>query len=129
MENRITPKNIMELKANEIFVFGSNQGGQHFGGAAKIAMDKFGAEHGIGYGAQGQCYAINTMDGLEHIEHQIIMFLNYAKQNADKIFLITPIGCGIAGHTPEEVAPLFKNAVNIKNIYLPESFWKIILEK
>ena len=39
---------INELKENEVFVFGSNPGGRHGAGTAKIAKEKFGAEYGIG---------------------------------------------------------------------------------
>lgn len=60
---RYTPERITELKANEVFVFGSNLAGAHAGGAARVALDKFGAVWGQGVGLQGQSYAIPTMQG------------------------------------------------------------------
>lgn len=46
MEKRYTPERITELKPNEVFVFGSNLAGAHAGGAARIAMERFGAVWG-----------------------------------------------------------------------------------
>jgi len=128
MTKRITSRNITELQENEIFVFGSNGQGNHIGGAAKVALEKFGAIQGQSTGSQGQSYAINTMDGIDIIKPQINEFVEFAKEK-DKdglIFLVTEIGCGIAGFTPQEIAPLFEIAKNVNNIYLPQSFWDII---
>jgi len=119
---RTSPKLITALKPNEIIVFGSNGQGIHAGGLAKYCHANFGAEWGIGYGRTGQCYAINTMDGLKVIRTQIGLFIDYAKDNPDLIFLVTEIGTGIAGHKIEDIAPLFKDCIDIENIYLPESF-------
>lgn len=126
MKNRITQDSITKLKKNEIFVFGSNALGQHSGGAAKLAKEKFKAKEGIGRGITGQCYAIDTMGGFEVIKEQIEPFFSVAKVMQDKIFLVTELGCGIAGYTPEQIAPLFKDAKNIENIYLPAKFWEIL---
>jgi hypothetical protein len=126
MNHRTTPNNITELKPNEIFVFGSNGDGVHMAGAAKYAKDNFGAKMWQGYGLQGQSFAINTMSGLPVIKDHVDSFLNFAWRNPDKIFLVTEIGCGIAGHTPESIATLFANCIHIENIYLPEKFWTIL---
>ena len=126
-KNRITPEFITTLQPNEIFVFGSNLGGIHAGGAARMARLHFGAEMGKGVGIQGQSYAIPTMQGgVETIKPYVDEFIAYASQHPDKQFLVTPIGCGIAGFRAEEIAPLFKDAQNIENISLPEDFWEII---
>ena len=126
-KNRITPEFITTLEPNEIFVFGSNLGGIHAGGAARMARLHFGAETGKGVGIQGQSYAIPTMQGgVETIKPYVDEFITYASQHPDKQFLVTPIGCGIAGFRAEEIAPLFKDAKNIENISLPEDFWEII---
>ena len=126
-KNRITPEFITTLQPNEIFVFGSNLGGIHAGGAARMARLHFGAEMGNGVGIQGQSYAIPTMQGgVETIKPYVDEFIAYASQHPDKQFLVTPIGCGIAGFRAEEIAPLFKDAKNIENISLPEDFWEII---
>lgn len=124
-QNRITPEFIKSLKRNEIFVFGSNLHGMHGGGAARIAVEKFGAIMGQGVGLQGQSYAIPTMQGgpntiLPYVEE----FITFAKQHPELTFLVTKIGCGIAGFTPREIAPLFAGAVDVENIYLPMDFWK-----
>lgn len=123
---RVTPENIQSLKPNEIFVFGSNGLGRHDGGAANIAFNKFGAIYGQSYGLQGRSFGINTMDTVSEMTTQINRFIEETECWYNMIFLVTEIGCGIAGYTPKEIAPLFKNAVDLENIYLPESFWKIL---
>lgn len=123
MEKKYTPERITELKANEVFVFGSNLAGAHAGGAARIAMEKFGAVWGQGVGLQGQSYAIPTMQGgVETIKPYVDEFVNFAKSHTKLVFLVTRIGCGIAGFKDEEIAPLFTDALNIDNIILPETF-------
>lgn len=125
---RISPKWIDKLEENEIFVFGSNLDGLHGGGAAAIAR-KWGAIWGQGVGLQGQTYAIPTMQGgVETIEPYVADFLSFAKSNNNLKFLVTEIGCGIAGFTVEQIAPLFKNALdeNIENVYLPNSFYEVL---
>jgi len=100
MYNRpYTPDRITELKANEIFVFGSNLAGAHAGGAAHIAFKKFGAIWGQGVGLQGQSYAIPTMQGgVETIEPYVTEFIHFAKSHPEYTFLVTRIGCGIIHH-------------------------------
>ena len=126
-KGRITPSWIDSLKENEIFVFGSNLAGMHGGGAARIARLHFGAVMGKGVGLQGQSYAIPTMQGgVETIRPYVDRFIAYAKRHPEKHFLVTPIGCGIAGFEAEDIAPLFESAKEMKNISLPESFWEVI---
>jgi len=122
-----TPEWIAELEPNEIFVFGSNLAGMHGGGAARIAMEQFGAIWGQGVGLQGQSYGIPTMQGgVETIKPYVDEFITFANAHPEYTFLVTPIGCGIAGFTAEEIAPLFAHAMDVENILLPESFAKII---
>jgi len=119
----ITPECITELKGNEIFIFGSNLGGYHGGGAARIALDKFGAIWGQGVGLQGQSYAIPTMQGgVETIKPYVDEFITFAKENPDKHFLVTRIGCGIAGFKDTEIASLFRDCLRMQNVSLPMSF-------
>ena len=126
-KGRITPRWIDSLKENEIFVFGSNLAGMHGGGAAHIARLHFGAVMGKGVGLQGQSYAIPTMQGgVETIRPYVEEFIAYAKHHQELHFLVTPIGCGIAGFEAEDIAPLFESAKRMKNISLPESFWEVI---
>lgn len=127
MERRFTPDFIRELKPNEVFVFGSNLKGYHGGGAARVAMNKFGAEWGNGVGLQGQSYAIPTMQGgVETIQPYVDEFIAFAKQHTQLTFFVTRIGCGIAGFRDEDIAPLFVEAIDIENIILPKSFVDII---
>ena len=125
---RITPERITKLGRNEIFVFGSNLAGAHGGGAARIAFEKFGAIMGQGVGLQGQSYGIPTMHGgpkeiLPYVEE----FIGFAKQHPELTFLVTKIGCGIAGFTVQEIAPLFAGAVEVENIHLPQEFWEELI--
>ncbi len=111
---------ITRLEHNEIFVFGSNASGQHGGGAAAIANAKFGAVWGEGHGLHGQSYAIDTMSGFATIETEVWTFLEFAKTHPQLRFLVTKIGCGIAGHTTEQIAPLFRGST--ENVVLPTEF-------
>ena len=124
MYNReFTPDRITELKKNEIFVFGSNLAGAHGGGAAWLAYQRFGAIWGQGIGLQGQSYAIPTMQGgVETIKPYVDEFIEFARQHPELRFLVTRIGCGIAGFLPQEIAPLFAEAIDLENVILPEDF-------
>ena len=118
-----TPERISSLGENEIFVFGSNLAGAHGGGAARAAMNKFGAVWGQGVGLQGRSYAIPTMQGgVETIAPYVDEFIAFARANRQLTFLVTRIGCGIAGFRDEDIAPLFRSALDDENIILPESF-------
>lgn len=121
--HRVTPDNIRQLRPGQIFVFGSNGSGAHYGGAARTAVVQYGAIMGQAEGLQGESYAINSMDGLEVLAQQARRFIVFAKDNPELTFLVTRIGCGIAGYSPREVAPLFAAAVNVENIWLPQDFW------
>ena len=126
---RITPHHIAQLKPNEVFVFGSNAQGMHYGGAAAFAVAHFGAVMGNGEGMQGQTYAIPTMEGLDNLRPAVERFIEFAKAHAEQTFLVTPIGCGIAGYRPENIAPLFAEALPLANVYLPQSFVKLLTTK
>ncbi len=124
-KDRIAPDTITSLEKNEIFVFGSNLDGMHAGGAARAAMEYFGAVMGQGVGLQGQSYAIPTMQGgVETIRPYVDEFIRFADSHPEYTFLVTRIGCGIAGFRDEEIAPLFVRAINLPNVHLPLSFWK-----
>ena len=127
MNNVFTPDFITELKPNEIFVFGSNLAGMHGGGAAHVAMERFGAIWGQGVGLQGQSYAIPTMQGgVETIKPYVDEFISFAKSHPEYTFFVTRIGCGIAGFTVDQIAPLFSQALDVPNIILPEDFVQFI---
>jgi len=120
---RFTPDQITRLGAGEIFVFGSNLQGAHGGGAARAAVLHFGAVMGRGVGLQGQSYAIPTMHGgVDAIKPYVDEFIAYARQHSELTFLVTRIGCGIAGFRVGEMAPLFKEAIDMENVILPKDF-------
>ena len=118
-----TPVAIDSLKSDEIFVFGSNLAGAHGGGAARLAYNRFGAVWGEGVGLHGQTYAIPTMQGgVDTIKPYVDAFIRFAKEHSRLTFLVTRIGCGIAGFRDEEIAPLFTDAIDVENIILPKEF-------
>lgn len=118
-----TPELITELRPDEVFVFGSNLAGMHGGGAAWVAFRKFGAVMGCGVGFRGQSYAIPTMQGgVETIRPYVDEFIQFAREHRELTFLVTRIGCGIAGFSDEEIAPLFEKAHGEENIVLPEGW-------
>lgn len=128
ISDRITSDNITALAPGEIFVFGSNLEGAHGGGAARLAWKKWGAVWGQGTGLQGQTYGIPTMHGgPEAIRPYVEEFIRFASSHPQMTFLVTEVGCGIAGFTPAEIAPLFANAVDVPNIHLPRRFWDTLI--
>lgn len=129
MYNRITPDEIKKLADGEIFVFGSNLSGRHGKGAAKTALG-WGAKWGQGAGLQGRTYGIPTKDAsvrrtltIDEIRPFVEDFIQFAKDNPHLTFLVTEVGCGLAGLKPKEVAPLFRSCTYVKNIHLPNRFW------
>lgn len=114
----------------EIFVFGSNLAGRHGKGAALFAKNNHGAIYGQGRGLQGNSYAIPTKDHtlktlpLNEISFYVHIFLLFAEENSDMIFNVTAIGCGLAGYSPRDIAPMFKNCST--NVKLPKEFQEVI---
>lgn len=129
-----TPEYITELQPNEIFVFGSNENGNHMGGAARIAYEKFGAKWGVASGRTGQTYAIPTLDrDMEKIEPEMLEihledFIDYVRKYPTLTFYLTKIGCGIAGWSVEEVKRIFWKVIGTKqlpkNLTIPKEFNK-----
>lgn len=113
---------------NKIFVFGSNTLGRHGKGAALCAVNEHGAQYGIGFGRQGNSFAIPTKDGslrtlsLDKIKRYVDAFIVYARSHPELEFNVTRIGCGLAGYTDADIAPMFKDAPY--NCHLPEG-WRI----
>lgn len=119
---------ISELADNEVFVFGSNEAGRHGKGAAKQAL-QWGAKYGCAEGPSGKTFAIPTVDkhirnklSLDAISWYVNLFIEYVKIRPYKEFLLTEIGCGLAGWTVEDIAPLFAKAINLPNIQWPKRF-------
>jgi hypothetical protein len=102
----------------EIWVFGSNLAGIHGAGAAKVAIDKFGAVWGEGLGLTGKCYAIPTKDAnlftrdLKLIEFDVSVFCSVTKAMPNTKWFVTRVGCGLAGFRDSQIAPMFKDAIN-----------------
>ena len=122
-----TPDYIDTLLPGQIFVFGSNTLGYHTGGASGTARKKFGAIWGQAEGLQGQCYAIPVDYGKnirkdKEVKEAVERFIDFAKANPDLFFLVTRVGCGIAGYHDEEIAQFFVGALELKNVSLPKSF-------
>ena len=121
---RTAPDYIKELGPEEVFVFGSNVLGKHNGGAALYAVEHFGAIDGQSEGIQGQSYAIPT-DGntFDDLKEAVDRFTDYVVMHPQHTFMLTAIGYGTAGYTPEQIAPLFQQAYSFGNVYIPESFF------
>jgi hypothetical protein len=110
---RTTPEVIAELGANETFVFGSNLAGQHAGGAARLAHARFGAEWGVGEGLTGRCYAFPTLGAdmrkvtADALAASVRRLWACAEAHPDTMFLLTKVGCGIAGFDEATMAAMF----------------------
>ena len=106
---RFSSERIESLRADEIFVFGSNRQGWHGGGAAAYARQRFGAVWGEGIGRTGQCYAIPTMDGsVEKVRPYVEEFIAYAEAHPE--------------YTVTQIAPFFSAALDLPNVLLPQRF-------
>lgn len=127
----IAPRWIDRLAPGEVFVFGSNLAGRHGLGAAKLAL-RWGAKYGVGVGPRGCTYAIPTKYGnlkvlpLAEIARYVAEFLAYAAAHPKLKFLVTEIGCGLAGYRPVDIAPMFREAVCSENVYLPQAFVSVL---
>ena len=139
---KVTPNDVTQLQPNEVFVFGSNLAGIHGAGAARFANSRGWAREGQGIGmcesVYGRSYAIATKDfdiktcELNIIQIQVSMFLQVTLLRPELEFLVTPIGCGLAGFKPEQIMKLFTNGVHsdsfqkvFPNVHLPQCFWDI----
>ena len=124
--HHVSSDNIDFLKSEDIFVFGSNKDGQHYGGAARYAYEHFGAEWGVGEGITGKCYALPTMEGEKSFAEAVQRFTRWAEDDQEHNYQVTAVGCGIAGYDVEDVALMFYEAAALPNVYLPQCFWDII---
>lgn len=132
---RISSDNITRVAPNEVFVFGSNEGGKHGKGAAKTALG-WGAKWGQASGLQGKTYGIPTKDSsvrkvlsVDQITKYVDEFVEFAKSRQDLTFLVSEVGCGLAGYSPKDIAPLFHGAVKLDNVHLPRRFWRVIVNR
>lgn len=130
---RITPENITELQPGQVFVFGSNYGGRHSKGAALTALKHYGAVMGVGEGLMGRSYGIPTKPhdvrnrlSLVQIKHHVQVFIDFVRIRPDLTFLVTEIGCGLAGYEPKDIALLFERCIELPNVWLPKRFWGVL---
>lgn len=127
--DRFTPNHIFNLRPNQVFVFGTDRKGSQRYGAAGLAAKKFGAQVGVIDGPTGNCYALPTKGfSLVDLEKAVARFVDYVKENSQLTFLVTPIGCGHAGFDVKQVANMFKELVEFKNVMLPDAFIKSYLD-
>lgn len=102
--------------SQNIFVFGSNREGRHGKGAALFAAIHFDAEEGVWDGRTGYAYAIPTKHSPRvsmvppEIQPYVDKFLAYARAHRGLRFHVTRIGCGLAGMTDDQIAPMFVGA-------------------
>lgn len=140
--SRCSPATILTLEPNEVFVFGSNEAGIHGKGAALFAKNHFGYIQGHKAGLLGSAYGIPTKDAnmkplpihwskgeprINSIQGYVGQFLRSAHTHPSRKFLVTEVGCGLAKYSPEEIAPLFRDAFWLKNVHLPRSFWEVLV--
>ena len=141
---KYVPQIVYSLGRNEIFVFGSNRLGNHIGGAANVAFREFGASWGVGEGLTSNTYALPTLDEqynqvtMDELYESFVKFLKCVASNQDKLFLLTPVGCGIAGFDTNQVADVFWRAVKnnfpgpafeLRRIVLPATFVRSKIER
>lgn len=126
---KYTPDIIHSLPEEDVFVFGTNPKGEHNSNAAKLAVKIFGAVNGVGEGYRGQSYAIPVhKHHTEKMVAAILRFIDFVKQNPQKIFYVLPVGCGKAGMDPSFVSLMFRKAIGLNNIYLPKLFVDNLIE-
>lgn len=122
----------IDTNSDGVFVFGSNLKGIHGAGAAKEAHRYYGAKYGIGVGFQGSSYAIPTKDQyiqtlpLSIIKKHVKDFIEVTHLDEETWYFVTPVGCGLAGYLPSQIAPLFKGVVNC---WLPHTFKPYLTNK
>lgn len=123
-----------EIFPDKVFVFGSNESGIHGSGAARFALANHGAIYGQAWGRQGNSFAIPTKDSsyqyalsLGRIESYVLLFIEYAKAHPNETFQVTRIGCGLAGYTDSDIAPMFKDAPD--NCELPKGWREFRMER
>lgn len=113
----------MKQAGKKVFVFGSNLAGRHGAGSALRAVKEWGAILGCREGPQGNSYAIPTKDGtlktlpLAEIAKSVDRFIQYANENQSTRFLLVKIGCGLAGYSEDQIAPMFSASPD--NVVLP----------
>jgi len=130
--NRITPEKVTDLRPLDIFVYGANEAGILGAGAALTARRFVGRRSGV-CGLSGRTFAIPTKPRdlrlslpLDDISKYVAMFVTYVSKRRDRCFLVTEIGCGLAGYHPSQIAPMFRGCVALPHVCLPQRFWTVL---
>lgn len=124
--DKYTPNHIYDLRPNQIFVFGTDTKGSQKYGASGIASKRFGAHIGVTNGPTGMCYALPTKgSSINDLSMAVEKFISYAHSNNQYTYMVTPIGCGHAGHSADVIAPLFKDCLLMDNVWLPDVFIQV----
>lgn len=127
VDRRIAPDKIKQLHENQIFVFNQKKTGYSRLATAELAYKSFDADKSVGEGLTGKAYAIPTdYDNLYELGLHIEQFILFAREHTEFVFLVTKIGCGGAGRRVDEIAPLFRKAIGVSNIWLPKEFLNYI---
>jgi len=120
---KLRPEPVILMMEGDVFVFGSNLAGIHGAGAAKTALQKYGAVMGVGVGHRGNSYAIPTKDSrlqilsIDEIRSRVDEFKEFARVSPNLRFRVTRIGCGLAGYSDADISPLFRGSPS--NCLLP----------
>jgi hypothetical protein len=122
------------LEPGQVIVFGSNYAGIHGAGLARDVHQALGFPMGLGFGFNEEmnAFAFATKDkniktlSLEEIETLVDVLEYNIKNDSNLHFLITEVGCGLAGYEPKDIAPLFRDISKLPNVSLPKRFWEII---
>ncbi len=124
--DRCTPKKIVRLRSNQIFVFGTDSKGSQKHGAAGLAAKSFGVKVGVVDGPTGMCYALPTLGFTEQdLTHAVERFEQYVRTNMKYTYLVTAVGCGHAGFEVTKVANMFKGLLRLRIVILTEAFLKV----
>lgn len=124
---RITPENITNISNNIRVLVGTNESGLHGGGIARYAEENWGLQYKVGFGPSGLCFGLPTKDWkiktlpLNIINNYVERYINWC-QVTDYQHFVTKIGCGLAGYTIPEIAPMFKSCIEYENMWLPQDF-------
>lgn len=131
---RVTPEKLTDIGREDNILIGTNEAGIHGAGIARYAYDHWGASLGQGFGPMGNCFGLPTKDWeiqslpLDVINNYVERYIDWTQllRNYKWKNYVTQVGCGLAGFTPEEIAPMFAKCIKYNNIWLPQSFIDVI---
>lgn len=83
----------------------------------------------LGFKKKEAAQSANQTSDSPELRAAVRRFIDFADAHPEMTFLVTRIGCGIAGYRDEEIAPMFARAYSLPNVHLPESFWRVLSYK